>query len=166
MNPATIIKPHRVHNGRERPVRQPACPTCGESPCRTPHFCRACRDADARKARSEKPHYVDASLWRKPLHDLPALLGASARRSSVEVGHLRCTATVGRFSDGRIGEIFLTNHKSNSAANTNARDAAIVFSIAVQHGADVETIRKAVCRDSHGRASGPLGVALDRLAGS
>jgi hypothetical protein len=31
-------------------------------------------------------------------------------------------------------------------------------------GADVETIRRALCRDSHGHASGPLGVVLDRLA--
>jgi hypothetical protein len=82
----------------------------------------------------------------------------------LEVAGLRYTATIGRFPDGRIGEIFLNNHKSNSAADTNARDSAIVFSIAVQHGADVETIRKAMCRDSHGRASGPLGAALDRLA--
>jgi hypothetical protein len=84
----------------------------------------------------------------------------------LEVAGLRYTCTVGRFPDGRVGEIFLNNHKSNSAADTNARDSAIVFSIAVQHGADVETIRKALCRDSHGRASGPLGAALDRLAGS
>ena len=35
---------------------------------------------------------------------------------------------------------------------------------ALQCGADIETIRKALCRDSHGRASGPLGAALDRLA--
>ena len=31
-------------------------------------------------------------------------------------------------------------------------------------GADVETIRKALCRDGRGNASGPLGVALDILA--
>jgi hypothetical protein len=84
----------------------------------------------------------------------------------LEVTGLLYICTVGRFPDGRVGEIFLNNHKSNSAADTNARDSAIVFSIAVQHGADVETIRKALCRDSHGRASGPLGAALDRLAGS
>jgi hypothetical protein len=35
-------------------------------------------------------------------------------------GGLRHTATVGRFPDGRVGEIFLNNHKSNSA--TDARD--------------------------------------------
>ena len=81
----------------------------------------------------------------------------------LEVGGLKYTCTVGRFPDGRIGELFLSNHKSNSAADTNARDAAITFSIAIQHGADPETIRRALCRDSQGRASGPLGAALDIL---
>jgi hypothetical protein len=87
-----------------------------------------------------------------------------AETFELEVAGLRYTCTVGRFADGRIGELFLSNHKSNSAADTNARDAAITFSIAVQHGADIETIRKALCRDSQGRASGPLGTALDLLA--
>jgi len=81
----------------------------------------------------------------------------------LEVGGLKYTATVGRFSDGRIAEIFLSNHKSNSAADVNARDAAIACSIALQFGADVETIRRALSRDSHGRATGPLGAALDRI---
>jgi hypothetical protein len=82
----------------------------------------------------------------------------------LEVGGLRYTCTIARYSDGKIGELFLSNHKSNSAADTNARDAAITFSIAVQHGADVETIRQALCRDSHGNASGPLAAALDIIA--
>jgi hypothetical protein len=82
----------------------------------------------------------------------------------LEVGGLHYTCTVGRFPDGSIGELFLNNHKSNSAADTNARDAAITFSIAVQHGADPEVIRKALCRDSRGHASGPLGAALDLIA--
>jgi hypothetical protein len=82
----------------------------------------------------------------------------------LEVGGLRYICTVGRFRDGRIGEIFLTNHKSNSAADTNARDSAIVCSLALQCGADIETIRKALCRDSEGRPSGPLGAVLDLLA--
>jgi len=72
---------------------------------------------------------------------------------------------VGRFADGRIGELFLTNHKNNSGADTAARDAAIAFSFAVQHGADPRAIRRALCRDSHGRAYGPLGAALDLLLG-
>jgi hypothetical protein len=76
---------------------------------------------------------------------------------------LRYTATIGFFADGSIGELFLNNHKSNSTADTNARDAAIAFSFAIQHGADIEDIRKACCRETNGRASGPLGMALDLL---
>ena len=45
-----------------------------------------------------------------------------------------------------------------------ARDSAITFSIAVQHGADPETIRSALCRDADGTASRPLGAALDPIA--
>jgi hypothetical protein len=84
----------------------------------------------------------------------------------LEVAGLHYTATVSRFSDGRVAELFLTNHKSNSAADTAARDAAIAFSFAVQHGADADAIRRALCRDSRGQASGPLGTALDLLAGT
>ena len=89
----------------------------------------------------------------------------AAETFEVEAGGLRYTATAGRFADGRIGELFLTNHKLNSQADTNARDSSIAFSFAVQHGADPHAIRRALCRDSHGRASGPLGAALDLLLG-
>jgi hypothetical protein len=85
---------------------------------------------------------------------------------SFTVAGLNYTATFSRFPDGRIGELFLSNHKSNSSADVAARDAAIAFSIAVQFGADPETIRKALCRDAQGRASGPLGAALDLVAGN
>jgi hypothetical protein len=88
-----------------------------------------------------------------------------AETFELEVAGLKYTATVGRFLDGRIGELFLCNHKSNSAADTNARDAAIAFSFAIQHGADLEMIRKALSRDSQSRATGPLGAALDIIAG-
>ena len=83
-----------------------------------------------------------------------------------EVGGLRYVCTVGRYPDGRIGELFLSNHKANSAADVNARDAAIAVSIALQFGADIDTIRKTLCRDSHGRPSGPLAAALDAIAGA
>ena len=90
------------------------------------------------------------------------------RRGS-ETFNLQCaglayTATISRFDDGRPGEIFLTNHKAGSYADTNARDSAIACSLALQFGADIETIRKALCRDARGNASGPLGAALDILA--
>jgi hypothetical protein len=81
-----------------------------------------------------------------------------------EVGGLAYVAIASRHPDGTVGEIFLSNLKSNSTADINARDAAIACSLALQFGADVETIRKALCRDSYGRASGPLGAALDIIA--
>jgi hypothetical protein len=83
---------------------------------------------------------------------------------ALECAGLSYVATISRFDDGRIGEIFLTNHKAGSAADTAARDAAIACSFALQFGADIETIRKALCRDSRGNASGPLGAALDIIA--
>ena len=80
------------------------------------------------------------------------------------VGGLRYTATISRSADGRCCELFLNNHKSNSSADNTARDAAIIASIAMQYGADVETIRKGLSRDSRGRATSPVGAALDRVS--
>jgi ribonucleoside-diphosphate reductase alpha chain len=73
-------------------------------------------------------------------------------------------ATVSRFDDGRVAEVFLSNHKVGSHADTAARDSAVVCSIALQSGVPLEVIRRALMRDSHGHPNGPLGVALDVLA--
>jgi hypothetical protein len=83
----------------------------------------------------------------------------------LECAGLTYTCTISRFADGRVAEVFLSNHKNGSGADTAARNAAIACSIALQYGADLETIRKALCRDARGRASGPLGCALDIIAG-
>ena len=70
-------------------------------------------------------------------------------------------ATVSRFSDGRIAEIFLTNGKVGSDTDAAARDSAVVCSLALQFAAPIETIRHALSRDSQGVAASPLGRALD-----
>jgi hypothetical protein len=88
-----------------------------------------------------------------------------AETFDIETGGLRYICTVGRYPSGEIGELFLSNHKPDSAADLNARDCAIVCSIALQFGADLETIRNGLCRDGHGRPSGPLGAALDAIVG-
>jgi hypothetical protein len=79
--------------------------------------------------------------------------------------NMKFTASFSRAADGDIAELFLDNHKAGSAVGTMVRDAAIILSFALQHGANVEAIRKALCRDSSGRALGPIGVALDLLHG-
>jgi hypothetical protein len=91
------------------------------------------------------------------------------RRASEQIafacGGFNFIATVSHFLDGRLAEIFLTNGKCGSDSDVSARDAAVVASIALQHGVSVEVLRKALMRDSQGRPSGPLGVVLDLLAG-
>ena len=82
----------------------------------------------------------------------------SRRRSenfTFELGGLRFTATISRLADGRIAELFLNNHKAGNQSDTNARDAAIILSFALQHGADADDIRRALCRDTAGRALSP-----------
>jgi hypothetical protein len=82
-----------------------------------------------------------------------------------ELDGLRFTGSVGRIADGRIAELFVNNHKHGNQANTNARDASILLSFALQHSADIDIIRRALCRDSQGRALGPIGAALDVIEG-
>jgi ribonucleoside-diphosphate reductase alpha chain len=74
------------------------------------------------------------------------------------------TVGIGRFDDGRVAEIFLNVAQTGTAIETVARDSAVVASIALQYGADIETIRRALCRDARGAATGPLGAALDMIA--
>jgi hypothetical protein len=83
----------------------------------------------------------------------------------LEAMGLRFTASISRYPDGRVSELFCDNHKAGSSIGTLVRDSAIIFSFAVQHGADPEAIRRALCRDSSGRALGPIGEALDIIAG-
>jgi len=82
---------------------------------------------------------------------------------AVESGGLTYVATISRFDDGRLAEIFLTNHKAGSTAGIMASDAAVMASIALQYGAPLETIRHALMRDGQDRASSPLGAALDLI---
>ncbi len=83
---------------------------------------------------------------------------------TLQAGGLSFTATVSQFDDGEPGEIFLQDHKADSTAGIMASDAAIAASLALQFGCPVQTLRRALCRDARGNASGPLGVALDTIA--
>jgi hypothetical protein len=82
-----------------------------------------------------------------------------------EHGGHRYTAGIGRYEDGCLAEIFLNvPGRVGSGIEAMARDAATVASIALQYGAPVETIRRALTRDADESASGPLGAALDLLS--
>jgi hypothetical protein len=81
-----------------------------------------------------------------------------------ECNGLSYLATISRFQDGRLAEIFISNAKVGSHSDAAAKDAAVVCSIGLQHGVPIETIRHALLRDAQGRASSPLGAALDVIA--
>jgi ribonucleoside-diphosphate reductase alpha chain len=74
------------------------------------------------------------------------------------------TVTVGYYGDGSPGEIFIDAGKSGQDVQSTARDAAIVLSLALQHGVTVDTIQRAITRLGDGSASSILGVAVDRLS--
>jgi ribonucleoside-diphosphate reductase alpha chain len=67
----------------------------------------------------------------------------------------RWTATIGRFPDGRVAELFLDAAKVDPLSEL-AQDVAIVASIALQSGCPLETLRHALS----GRGEGPLSAAL------
>ena len=52
-------------------------------------------------------------------------------------------ASISRFQDSSLSEIFISNHKSSSDADNAARDSAVVCSIALQYGIPLDVIRKA-----------------------
>ena len=95
-------------------------------------------------------------VWRERLPDRRA-----SETFSYELDGVHYHATVGLYSDGRAGEIFISSHKAGSATDVAARDEAIALSLALQFGARLEDIACALSRDGSGRANGPAGRALD-----
>jgi hypothetical protein len=71
------------------------------------------------------------------------------------------TGGIGRFDDGRIAEIFINGSKAGTTAEAIAQDAAIVASLALQHGCPIDTIRHALFRT--GGLGGPLVTLLDEV---
>lgn len=80
--------------------------------------------------------------------------------------------TQGTYPDGRVGEVFINRVYSKAAAKAGGsyldgvcRDAAVLLSLALQHGVPVETIRHAVTRDEEGVPATIMGAIIDRIAG-
>lgn len=87
-----------------------------------------------------------------------------AESMSFMLANIFYTVTLGYFDDGRVGEVFVGGPKSGSDAETNARDAAAILSIAMQYGVPPAAFRTAVQRDSSGVPLGPIGAVVDHLA--
>ena len=91
-------------------------------------------------------------------------------RRAAETFGFRCnsldyTATISFFSTGELAEIFLSNSKAGSHSDSAAKDSAVVCSIALQYGGRSKLSGMRCCATARGVASGPLGCALDIIAG-
>jgi len=72
--------------------------------------------------------------------------------------------SLGYFPDGRIGEVFFaTDHQVGTQLDVSLKDACILLSFALQHGASPSAIRSAMTRDAQGRPEGIMGTLLDLL---
>jgi hypothetical protein len=80
-----------------------------------------------------------------------------------ERDNLHFCMTVGFYPGGRPGEIFLNAEHSNSLLDALTHDAAILASLALQHGCTLETIAHALKRDARGVAASPIGAAVDLI---
>lgn len=90
--------------------------------------------------------------WRRP-------------SESYDLNHdgLHFAVQVGYYDDGRPGEIFISSPKTGSMAEINARDAAVLASIALQRGADPEKTLQALTHDTDGKPEGVVGKVLGIL---
>ena len=87
----------------------------------------------------------------------------SAETLAFERDNLKFQMTIGLYPDGRPGELFLNAEHANSLLDAMAHDAAILASLALQHGCTLETIARALKRDARGLAASPIGAAVDQI---
>lgn len=76
---------------------------------------------------------------------------------------IRYTVGIGRFLDGKPAEVFMNSNKIGTAADTNARDAAILLSFLLQHGVNIDDVAHALTRKTDGTPLGPIGLVAEML---
>jgi ribonucleoside-diphosphate reductase alpha chain len=75
----------------------------------------------------------------------------------VEHAGFKLLVGVGRYSDGRLGELFIDTAKDGTTLGTVLRDSAILVSLALQAGIDAGAIRASMA------PSGPIAAVLDKI---
>lgn len=62
-----------------------------------------------------------------------------------------------------LAELFLNCGKEGSTADTFGREAAVILSIALQHGTPLDVIRDALPRLADGSPAGPIGIVIAQI---
>jgi len=71
--------------------------------------------------------------------------------------------TIGFYPEGTPGEVFIDGGKTGQDIQSTARDAAVVLSLALQHGVPPETIRHAVTRGASEEPVSILSAVVDSI---
>jgi hypothetical protein len=74
------------------------------------------------------------------------------------------TVTVGYYNDNTPGEVFISGGKSGEQIEAIARDGAVLLSMCLQHGVQLETIRHALTRDSRDQPMSIVGAVVEQLS--
>lgn len=74
------------------------------------------------------------------------------------------TVGIGLYPDGSLAEVFIDSPKLASDMHSDARDIAVLISIAVQHGTPVKVMRAALSRLERGEPAGLAAAVLDAIA--
>ena len=74
------------------------------------------------------------------------------------------TITLGYYDDGALGEVFINGGKSGEQVEAIARDGAVLLSLALQYGAEIENIKSAITRDEQGAPTSVVGAVIDKLS--
>ena len=111
-------------------------------------------------------------------HRTPLFNRRASTTFEVEHEGIRFVVTAGEFPDGKPGEAFIGMDVKNTSTplETLARDAGLILSLAIQYGASIDTLRRAVTRlemtdaaeqalGNYGRPASLVGAVLDAIEG-
>jgi hypothetical protein len=82
---------------------------------------------------------------------------------SLEHAGMHYTVTISRDRQCVVREAFIANHKRGNASDVAARDCGILILLCLQFGCPIETIARALSRNSDGSASGVAAAVLDKI---
>src|SRR5262245_55708310 len=88
----------------------------------------------------------------------------AAETFEVKHGKHTVAVSVGYYSDGTLGELFVSGAKCGSELDATMRDAAVLLSIAIQMHLPLEMMRHAITREANGAASSIIGAVIDMIA--
>ena len=79
---------------------------------------------------------------------------------SFEHEDLSYIASLGRFSDGRLSELFISGGIVGSSVRIMTQELSVLLSISLQHGVPLKTLRDGLPKLNNGKFAGPLGNAI------